>query len=88
MFNTLFFFFLEFENIYKDLRLQNSPYFCVFKYARAVKQKVWNCKQAVFYKAKLLVRIFNSRKKLLCLVAQYNVDPTILNLVRLFTNVN
>ena len=23
-------------------RLQNSPYFCAFKYARAVKQKVWN----------------------------------------------
>ena len=23
-------------------RLQNSPYFCVFKYARAAKQKVWN----------------------------------------------
>ena len=23
-------------------QLQNSPYFCVFKYARAVKQKVWN----------------------------------------------
>ena len=23
-------------------RLQNSPYFCLFKYARAVKQKVWN----------------------------------------------
>ena len=23
-------------------RLQNSPYFCVFKYTRAVKQKVWN----------------------------------------------
>ena len=23
-------------------RLQNSPYFCVFKYARAVKQKAWN----------------------------------------------
>ena len=22
-------------------RLQNSPYFCVFEYARAVKQKVW-----------------------------------------------
>ena len=22
--------------------LQNNPYFCVFKYARAVKQKVWN----------------------------------------------
>ena len=25
-----------------DGRLQNSPYFCVFKYARAVKQKVCN----------------------------------------------
>ena len=25
-----------------DDRLQNSPYFCVFKYARAVKEKVWN----------------------------------------------
>ena len=23
-------------------RLQNSPYFCVFKYVQAVKQKVWN----------------------------------------------
>ena len=23
-------------------RLLNSPYFCVFMYARAVKQKVWN----------------------------------------------
>ena len=22
--------------------LQNSPYFCVFKYARTVKQKVWS----------------------------------------------
>ena len=26
----------------KQRRLQNSPHFCVFKYARAVKQKVWN----------------------------------------------
>ena len=25
-----------------ESRLQNSPYFCVFKYARAVKKKVWN----------------------------------------------
>ena len=25
-----------------DCRLKNSPYFCVFKYARAVKQEVWN----------------------------------------------
>ena len=24
------------------ITLQNSPYFCVSKYARAVKQKVWN----------------------------------------------
>ena len=23
-------------------RLQNSPYFCVFKYERVVQQKVWN----------------------------------------------
>ena len=28
--------------IHRLVRLQNSPYFCVFKYARAVKQKVWN----------------------------------------------
>ena len=27
---------------HSSLRLQNSPYFCVFKYARVVKQKVWN----------------------------------------------
>ena len=27
---------------YASHRLQNSPYFCVFKYAWAVKQKVWN----------------------------------------------
>ena len=28
--------------LFGEGRLQNSPYFCVFKYARAVKQKVWN----------------------------------------------
>ena len=27
---------------HKRARLQNSPYFCVFRYARAVKQRVWN----------------------------------------------
>ena len=27
--------------IHRLVRLQNSPYFYVFKYARAVKQKVW-----------------------------------------------
>ena len=26
----------------EKFRLQNNPFFCVFKYARAVKQKVWN----------------------------------------------
>ena len=26
----------------KRARLQKSPYFCVFKYVRAVKQRVWN----------------------------------------------
>ena len=30
------------ETLNRRSRLQNSPYFCVFKYARAVKQKVWN----------------------------------------------
>ena len=30
------------KNYVKTNRLQNSPYFCVFKYRRAVKQKVWN----------------------------------------------
>ena len=34
---------MHFKQRYKIcIRLQNSPYFCVFKYARAVKQKVWN----------------------------------------------
>ena len=27
---------------HKRARLQDSPYFCVFKYVRAVKQRVWN----------------------------------------------
>ena len=37
-------FFNEFGFIGKPQarRLQNSPNFCVFKYAQAVKQKVWN----------------------------------------------
>ena len=37
-------FFNEFGFIGKPQahRLQNSPNFCVFKYARAVKQKAWN----------------------------------------------
>ena len=30
------------SNVGWHFRLQNSPYFCVFKYARAVKQKVLN----------------------------------------------
>ena len=29
------------SNVPSD-RLQNSPYFCLFKYVRAVEQKVWN----------------------------------------------
>ena len=37
-----YFFFLEQRKKSLLLRLQNSPYFCVFKYGRAVKQKVWN----------------------------------------------
>ena len=30
------------ELLAQKFRLQNSPYFCVFKYTRGVKQKVWN----------------------------------------------
>ena len=33
---------VKIARFYEFFRLQNSPYFCVFKYARAVKQKVWN----------------------------------------------
>ena len=33
---------LCFDRVIFTPRLQNSQYFCVFKYARAVKQKVWN----------------------------------------------
>ena len=36
------FFFRTYKQISGKVRLQNRPYFCVFKYARAVKQKVWN----------------------------------------------
>ena len=32
----------ESENWQRSHRLQNSRYFCVLKYARAVKQKAWN----------------------------------------------
>ena len=32
----------KYKKVQKIFRLQNSPYFCVFKYAPAVKQKVWN----------------------------------------------
>ena len=30
------------QKLRPKFRLQNSPYFCVFKYARAIKQQVWN----------------------------------------------
>ena len=30
------------KNLGTKLDSKNSPYFCVFKYARAVEQKVWN----------------------------------------------
>ena len=33
---------VKIARFYEFFRLQNSPYFCVFKYVRAVKQKVWN----------------------------------------------
>ena len=47
-------------------RLQNSPYFCVFKYARAVKQKVeaenkerdWTCEARAVRARKILTQRF------------------------------
>ena len=33
---------IELDYSHGVIRLQNSPYFCVFNYARAVKQKVCN----------------------------------------------
>ena len=39
---------------HSEARLQNSPYFCVFKYARAVKQKVWRVRLARFMRVRLL----------------------------------
>ena len=33
---------VKIARFYEFFRLQNSSYFCVVKYARAVKQKVWN----------------------------------------------
>ena len=52
------------ENMYcnsNEDRLQNSPYFCVFKYARAVKQKVCNeaeAAEARFAHARLLATLY------------------------------
>ena len=34
----------------KRARLQKSPYFCVFKYVRAVKQRVWNEAESLYGK--------------------------------------
>ena len=39
-------------------RLQNSPYFCVFKYVRVVKQKVWACEDRVLRACKTLTARF------------------------------
>ena len=48
-------------------RLQNSPYFCVFKYARAVKQKVWNA---------LSISLLILRKKPTVLQSRAIMTPT------------
>ena len=50
-----------FTQSYFEDRLQNSPYFCVFKYARAVKQKVCNeaeAAEARFAHARLLATLY------------------------------
>ena len=46
------------------IRLQNSPYLCVFKYARGVKQKVWS-------EASLL-----SKSPRFSLLVGYNIQPS------------
>ena len=51
----------------KHNRLQNSPYFCVFKYARAVKRKVWN-------EAKKLESATGERKKLTVLQSRNTIS--------------
>ena len=52
----------------QECRLQNSPYFCVFKYARAVKQTVWNEADA------LPISLLILRKKTGCFAVYKNVD--------------
>ena len=43
MLRALSCFFFSFSPAFpRHNRLQNSPYFCVFRYGRAVEQKVWN----------------------------------------------
>ena len=50
------YFFLS--SLLRSRRLQNSPYFCVFKYVRAVKQKVWNEAIVLKSNAAVFVSIF------------------------------
>ena len=52
----------------KKSRLQNSPYFCVFKYARAVKQKVWN-------EAENRERDWGERLKILIIANKFFLSP-------------
>ena len=52
----------------KKSTLQNSPYFCVFKYARAVKQKVWN-------EAENRERDWGERLKILIIANEFFLSP-------------
>ena len=75
-----------------DTRLQNSPYFCVFKYARGFKQKVWNepvgrvrlarLERVRLLRHALLIPLLILRKKTDCFAvygdtATYNIKQSI-----------
>ena len=59
-------------------RLQNSPYFCVFKYARAVKQKVWNLSPHTPYGRVRLARVRLLRHALPISLLILRKRPTVL----------
>ena len=51
----------------KMAKLQNSPYFCVFKYARAVKQKVWNeAENRAYDSSPISLLILRKKTRLFC----------------------
>ena len=52
-------------------RLQNSLYFCVFKYARAVKLKVWSARKTLTPHFTDFFTDFEKKKQLFCSLEDY-----------------